>query len=278
MNFHQFAASFGILTEKLYPCDRIQRVPTESKPNKKNAAVFWDGRRAWVWVWGECEKIQWWNDPDAKPWTDEEKREWARKQQSAKEEKARRQREAAGKAEWLISQSIQATHPYLAYKGFPDERAMVVGDDLIIPMRDVSGKVHGLQYISLEDNEWKKLFLSGQKSTGAVYMMGPAAPETVLCEGYATGLSIAMAVRKMNLRMRVACCFSAHNILVVAPLIEGKKFVFADNDKSGTGQRTAVETGLPWVMSDTEGNDANDDMCKYGIMAVMKKIQEARRL
>lgn len=277
MNFKQFAASFGILTDKIYPCDRIQRVATASKPNKKNAAVYWDGRRAWVWVWGEVEKVQWWNDPDSKPWTDEEKREWARKRHAAQADKARRQQESAQKAEWIMSEAKADTHPYLAYKGFPDERAMVVGDDLIIPMRDITGKrVQGMQYVTLEDNEWKKLFLPGQKSTGAVFMIGPEAPETILCEGYATGLSIALAVRKMSLKIRVACCFSAHNIQVVAPMIKGRKFVFADNDKSGTGQRTAEETGLPWVMSDKEGEDANDLHRRAGIMAVMKKIHEAR--
>lgn len=279
MTFHQFAASFGIIVDRIYPCDRIQRVPTVSNPNKKNAAVYWDGRRGWGWVWGEVEKVQWWNDPDSKPWTDAEKREWARKRREALEDKARRQREAAEKAEWIMSESRNGTHPYLAYKGFPDERAMVVGDDLIIPMRDLSGKhVLGLQYVTLEDNEWKKLFLPGQKSTGAVFAIGDEAPETILCEGYATGLSIALAVRKMGIRMRVVCCFSAHNIQAAAPMLEGRRFVFADNDRSGTGQRVAQETGLPWVTGDNVGEDANDLHRRAGIMAVMKKIHEARKM
>ena len=71
--------------------------------------------------------------------------------------------------------------------------------------------------------------------------------------------------------------FSADNLAHVAPLIRGRRYVIADNDQSGTGQRVAEATGLPWAMSDRVGNDANDDHRQFGLMAVCKLMMRAER-
>ena len=51
-------------------------------------------------------------------------------------------------------------------------------------------------------------------------------------------------------------------------------FVWADNDKSKTGEKAAIETGLPWVMPDEEGWDFNDLRTKKGEFAIKKKLFE----
>lgn len=282
--FHQFAQSHGVITDRLHPRDSIQRLPTVNKPHRTNAAVFWDGMKGWIWIWGEQEQTIWFDDPNARPWTPAEKAEWGRKQQAMKAKKLAEQKEAAEAAEELIQGAGLDVHPYLASKGFPEVKGFIAGNGaLLIPMRDVqSNRITGLQYVMMQDNRWVKMFLPQQRSTGSVFSIGPAnAPETVLCEGYATGLSIAAAIERMRLRMCVACCFSAYNIEAVAPLIDGRRFVFADHDfpdKLGrrAGQDRAEATGLPWVMSDTEGQDANDLHQTAGILAVCKKLMELR--
>ena len=118
----------------------------------------------------------------------------------------------------------------------------------------------------------------GMKAKAAVFRMGDkAAPETFLCEGYATGLSILAALRSVGLRASVLVCFSAGNLVTVAPAIRGKGFVFADNDRSEAGERAAQQTGLPYCMSDRVGEDANDLHMRAGLMAVCQHLMTVRR-
>jgi len=67
------------------------------------------------------------------------------------------------------------------------------------------------------------------------------------------------------------------NMVSVADQIGGRRFVFADNDESGTGAKSAESTGLPWTMADEVGQDANDLHQKAGLFAVVAKIMEARQ-
>ena len=78
-----------------------------------------------------------------------------------------------------------------------------------------------------------------------------------------------MAVRQMRLNAAVLVCFSDSNMVHVAALTKGsRRYVFADNDKSGAGERAAKETGLPYCMSPTLGEDANDLHKREGLVAV----------
>ena len=74
----------------------------------------------------------------------------------------------------------------------------------------------------------------------------------------------------------VVVCFSASNLIQVADQIKGRRYVFADNDESLTGQKAAEATGLPWVMADTVGWDANDLHFEKGLFEVVSKIMKCR--
>ncbi len=105
------------------------------------------------------------------------------------------------------------------------------------------------------------------------------APEAILCEGYATGLSIQKACDMLRLDSAVMVCFSASNLTHVASLIRrssARHFVFADNDESLTGERAAQVTGLPYCMSPVVGEDANDMHARAGLLAVAKTIMNMR--
>ena len=119
----------------------------------------------------------------------------------------------------------------------------------------------------------------GMRAKGAVFRMGDkTAPETFLVEGYATGLSVHAALRSVGLRASVLVCFSANNLEFIAPQLKGRAFVCADNDKSGTGEKSAQATGLPYCMSPIVGEDMNDLHARAGLMAVCAQLMAVRRL
>lgn len=279
MNFVQFAQSHGVEINALRSGDRIWRCPTTTHPKSRNGAYYFDGRRGWVQAWDTGEPVQWWNDANATPWTDADKAEWARRRNAEQRRIAQRQREAAKRAQELLATCEHAPHNYLATKGFPDVSAMVTPDyAMVIPMRDVlTNDLLGAQVVAMENNAWEKKMLPGMRAKGAVLRMGPVrASESVLCEGFATGLSIDAAVKKLCIRAAVYVTFSANNLAHVAGLIGGKRYVFADNDESQAGERAACVTGLPWVASDTVGEDANDLHQRAGLMAVCRLLMTAR--
>jgi len=281
MDFIQFAASHGVLIQHLDDSGRIRRCPTEEHPRSDNGAYMFDGRRGWVMAWDGIAEAQWFDDPNARPWTDAEKKAWAEKRRAAERMTQRRRQNAVREAEKLIATASVSEHNYLHFKGLPEARGLVLPDNrLIVPMRSLGGDLRGVQsiYWDYDDRKWIKKMIFGMAASGAVFRIGSArATETILCEGYATGLSIDMAARQLRLNAAVLICFSDSNMAGVAPSVPGRKYVFADNDESGAGQRAAEKTGLHWAMSDVVGEDANDLHKRAGLMAVCKKLMEARR-
>jgi putative DNA primase/helicase len=145
----------------------------------------------------------------------------------------------------------------------------------------VTNRLQGYQriYYDIPSRKYEKKMLAGMQAKHAVFHIGNRqTDETWLVEGYATGLSVYHALRSCGLNASVVVCFSANNLLTVADQVQGKKFVFADNDASEVGKTTAEATGLPWAMADEVGWDANDLHAREGLWAVVGKIMEARQL
>lgn len=185
-------------------------------------------------------------------------------------ERLEAQHRAAVKAERMIKAAEMRVHPYLARKGFPAATALVWDGLLLVPMRDMtSGAINSVQTIT-EDGE--KKFLAGGKARGSVYRMG-SWPEMYLCEGYATGLSVRAALASLYRQAAVVVCFSAANVAHVAQKIG--HYVIADHDVSGTGERYAVASGLPWWMPPEIG-DANDMHQVRGVRALAEAINGLR--
>lgn len=284
MSFVQFARAHGVVIDDLNKSDRIQRCATVSKPKQKNGAYYWDGDRGWVFCWDDEAKTQWYEDPDAKPWTEEEKRAWAVKRQTMAADQQRKHENAALRAAVMLRSTKPDHHDYLARKHLPDVRGLVLPDgELFVPMRNLgTNELQGAQIIKWMPDElrWEKKMLPGMRAKGAVLRLGPkTATEMCFCEGYATGLSIELAARQVRLSVAVLVCFSDSNMAHVANLTSGgggRRYVFADNDKSGAGERAAKETGLPYCMSDMQGEDANDLHARAGLMAVQGLLMRVR--
>jgi putative DNA primase/helicase len=189
-------------------------------------------------------------------------------------EREKEQQNAAKKAAWIMHQTIQEPHAYLHTKGWPELKGAVwrptdENNLLCIPMR-VGDSLVGLQMI---DRNGAKKFLKGQRTSEAEYMIsnpGRGCAEWY-CEGYATGLSLREALHALRMRYRIHITFSASNLVKVAAKY-GDGYVIADNDASGTGERIARQTGLPYFMP--EAGDFNDFAQKAGIFAASQAIRK----
>lgn len=180
---------------------------------------------------------------------------------------------ARRKAKDMVASATWETHPYLVSKGFPEEKGLVMPDDrLVIPMRDAeTGEINSVQTITTYG---QKKFLAGGKAKGSVFMIGRGY-ERWLCEGHATALSVRAALTSLYRQATVIVCFSAANLAHVARKVRGQ-YVVADNDESGTGERYACKTGLPWWMPPEVGMDANDFHLAYGVRALANELNGLR--
>lgn len=280
-DFVSFASSFGLVLNGV-EAHRWIRVPTTDHPNKRNGAYFFAGDYAHVQNWATMESAVSWI-PD-RVFTEQERRSisirMAASKKSYTESRLKAQADASKRAAEMISKASKVVHPYLQEKGLGDVLGLVLDErELIIPMRDFkTDELLGAQSIRLTENQWEKKMIYGMRAKGAVLRIGnKRSAETIFAEGYSTGLSIDIALRLLRLNASVLVCFSAQNLSYVAQHTAGRRFIYADNDASQTGEVAAQATGLPYCMSDIVGNDANDDYQQFGVMAVAKKLMEVRR-
>lgn len=272
-DFVSFARSYGLTLDYAVSDGRWHRVPTEDHPRKKNGAYRYDGDVGFVQNHATMAEVAMWKDGTRASFMDKAAVR-ARLAISETMMKARHA-EAAAKAEDMVKRAVLMAHPYLAAKGFPDERGLVLDDNLLVPMREFRNysTINSLQRIRADGS---KLFLPGGKASGSVFLIGSfMAAERWLVEGYATGLSVRAALRELHREAQVVVCFSAGNLSHIGKLAKGMRpraYVFADHDESGAGARAAADTGLSFVMT-AEFGDANDYHQRHGVRALAKLIR-----
>lgn len=268
MDFIQFARSHGILINDLPPLGVWKRFPTEDHPRSRNGAVKFMGDVGFVQNHATSTVVSIWK-PDS-PITTKVKSTYLASIRSAEDEQKKKQHQAMQRAVGMLNGSGLSTHPYLEAKGFPDEQGNVLWQDgkpvLLIPMR-VGGNLVGLQQI---DEDGGKKFLYGQRTSNAVFTFDNKGMN-VLCEGYATALSVRLAFKQMKQRYTLHVCFSAGNMAKVAAGLE-PGLLIADNDASGTGQRVAEESGWKYWLSDRVGEDANDFHQRVGLFQFTQSL------
>lgn len=265
VTFIGFCRAHGLIVDSLIR-DRWVRVPTTDHPKRKNGAYKWTGSRGWC----QNHAVM----PEPASWHGSDSAVMAIDPRVAAEAAERERRRlvagrvaAADKAHSIIAQAKFSQHAYLHSKGFPDALGLVWERDgahiLVVPMH-VDRAVVGCQLIGVDGD---KKFLTGQQTKGATFTIGQGNP--VYCEGYATALSIHAALQAARLRRSVVACFSAHNLTYLAK----RGVVVADNDASGTGQRAAEATGLPYWMSERVGEDFNDAHQRLGLFVVSQSLK-----
>jgi putative DNA primase/helicase len=252
MRFEDFARSHGLIINGVVPGKWIA-TPTEDHPKKRNGRYKYMGDHGWVQNWATMQKAVLWKS-DRPQRLSPAIYQAVRNSEKEREDMAKK---AAARAGWILHNSLNAPHPYMDKKGFPDEPTKVWTDDdgnrlLVVPMR-INNALVGVQLI---DEQGHKKFLKGQRSKGASFTMD-AKGLPIFCEGYATGLSIRAVMKLINIRYQIHVCFSAGNIQEISRGIPGG-IVVADNDASRTGENAALETGKPYWISPTTGEDFND--------------------
>jgi putative DNA primase/helicase len=156
-------------------------------------------------------------------------------QKAAEAERAKDAESAAIKAQRMWDKARDANagprHGYLEKKRVSAFGLRVgFNDRLLVPLRDLDGKLHGLQYIAADG---QKLFGTGTIKEGHFHLIGDVRPDLPIAfgEGYATCAAAHMAVG-----WPVVACFDAGNLEVVIAawrkLYPDAKFVvLADDDR-----------------------------------------------
>ena len=258
MNFQHFAEGHGLIINSLV-MDKWVRVPTSDHPHKRNGAYIYDGKSGAIQNWATHEKPISWHSKE--PYVPDPDR--AAKRARAQKELEERQSKAAGKAAFILHNSTKDTHPYLERKGFESAKGYVWMGGLILPMR-IGRTLVGCQIIQPSG---EKKFLFGQKTKGASLVIDNKGRD-ILCEGFATALSVRRALRELRARYTIHVCFSAGNMLEVAKGTSNP-LVIADNDP--VGLRTARQIGQFWS-SAIEGEDFNDMELRLGTKAASQSL------
>jgi phage/plasmid primase-like uncharacterized protein len=274
MRFEDFARDHGLIIDSVIPFRWIA-TPTVDHPRKKNGRYKFMGDHGFVQNWATMQKVALWKADKQFHFTPELRKQRVEVDQQRQKDADR----AAVKAQKILDECLNAPHPYLDRKGFPDEASKIwtIHDPnksepvrlLVIPMRRNRDLV-GAQLIN---EEGTKKFLYGQITKGATYNMG-AKGITLLCEGYATALSIKAAMNAIKLPYAIRVCFSASNLEEVARGIS-ECFIVADNDPNGVGEKAARNAGKPYWISPTIGEDFNDYHLRHGLFQAsisLKKV------
>ena len=201
------------------------------------------------------------------------KKEQARQRQLIEEQaKQRRHAKAMQQAESILDNCEYSSlnHPYLLRKVCEPQLVPWIDSwgRLVIPVMDLQGNVHSLQYIS---SNGKKKFLSDGAVKGNFYQLWAGSDGIVICEGYATGVTLCSHYVP---NCSVIVAFDAGKILAVARVIrtafpEVAIIIAGDNDNNGSGQKAAIEaaqavngsTAIPVFDKHEMGTDWNDRWC-----------------
>ena len=206
-------------------------------------------------------------------------------------EKARRHAWARERAERIWSKAFPAPadHPYLTSKQVAGHGVRAYRGTLVVPVHDVTGGLHGLQFIAAAG---AKRFLKDTAVQGHCFQIGDtgdsgASIERIcVVEGFATGASVHAATG-----YPVAVAFHAGNMAAVARAIRGKHpqadiVVCADDDSDTPGnpgrtlgRQAALAVGGRLAFPDfgperQEGaSDFNDLHRARGLSAVLTDVR-----
>lgn len=161
--------------------------------------------------------------------------------------------------EWA-SFNQEGTSPYLERKGLPDLEGCRIethelGNRLIVPARDASGRLWGYQRIYSEKLSigTDKIFREGARKEGCFHALGELQSQSVflVCEGISTALSLRAALPGFT----VISCFDAGNLGPVArslrALYPETHFTFCADDDRWPG-----ENGKPSYTGETAAKAA----------------------
>jgi len=272
MTFIDFCRAHGLILDYVIDDGQWHRTKTIDKTNKQNGAYKCIGQVGFVQNHATMTEVMTWKAEGVFDIAD-----YRARMKTAQKDSENDAKRAAKKAAFMLSKSEVKEFAYCEMKGHKDIKINVLrqpdGDDLgLIPMR-VNGDLTSLQVLSYDTKHraWRKTFLKNGVTRGATFTIGNGSA-VILCEGFATGLSVFSACQSAKISATIKVCFSAQNMVVVAQKIK-PDLVIADNDVSQTGKKTAEKIGAPYWISSTVGNDFNDDYLSRGLFAVSNDLK-----
>ncbi|MBL0545510.1 DUF927 domain-containing protein [Aeromonas jandaei] len=223
--------------------------------------------------------------------------EWERihQQQQAKAEQAERQRalqrrRAASRAAAIAGDVTTGASPYLVGKGIEQPQAAISrtlireggenfpAGSLVVALTDEGGALVNVQLIRADGT--KRYLAAGQK-VGAYHRIGGGTLVAVV-EGYATGLSVHLAIRAT-----VYCAMDAGNLLAVAQIArrqhpEARLLLCGDNDEGTKGnpgkakaEHAAAAVGGLVALPPEFSGDWNDYHQAHGLTKTQEAIMSA---
>lgn len=204
-----------------------------------------------------------------------ERAELARRMEAARAardaEQRQRHAESAARAAdlWAKSRPADPHHPYTVKKNVRTHGARQLGARLVLPVTTVAGSLVSLQFIAADGG--KMLLAGGRKRGCCIVVADPPNPSRVIvCEGWATGASLAEA----DPAARVLAAVDAGNLMPVAVAVRDhwpNADIVIAGDADDVGRRAAhaaahAAGGLVLIPS-IEGQDWNDAMAGAEVAA-----------
>jgi putative DNA primase/helicase len=183
-----------VCREDIIADGQIHRFPTKHKERKDGWFVF-HGLAGAFGDWSQDIQGKWSVVNSNLSQVDQNLlREQQEKAKRTAEEESQRKHEAAAEIAFIKWNRASETgaSPYLARKKVGAYGVRFGGEHLIIPLRDVKGKLWSFQWI---EPDGKKQFLKGGKKKGCFHTIGVLedSKPIYIVEGYATGASVHMA-------------------------------------------------------------------------------------
>lgn len=256
--------------DKIIADGQLSRFHVEGdKAGSKNGwyVLFCDGIPAGCFgSWKTSDIIKWCIKSDRKLTQEQRKQNHSRMveaQKVRKTEEVKRRKFAKRKALsiWKSSSTAPYNHPYLLKKSVKMHGLRLYKKSLVVPIRDINGDLHSLQFI---DNVGNKRFLSGGRKKGCYFAIGTPLDTLCIAEGYATAASIYQVTGHA-----CAVALDAGNLKPVAIALRNKFpnlkiIICADNDINTDGnpgvtkaKTAALSVGASLVIPPNAG-DFND--------------------
>jgi len=277
-----------IVGKKFVKCPIIDGGPTDGR--------YWlvldDFPNGYMKNWKTGEERRWRGGVEFKSLSPEQKQKYLDKKKQQEQELDRERKTAAELASKIWSESVALSDQFLyfAKKGLKPVglRYFRETNEAIIPIFNDKNKIITIQKISPDGT---KTFLTGGQTEGGYFVIPGDSSKYIFCEGYATGLSIKIAMPDDN----VVVAFNAGNLEKVAKqfrkkLPENHFIIAADNDQWGKqnaglkfGTRAAEATGANLiypVFNSPLGNptDFDDLRQREGVPRVAEMIESCIQL
>lgn len=267
---------------------RIHRCAIVGKKRSNRSGAYRiteDGRFGGFENWSTGLGWQKWRAAQTPQLTPEQRSRFLEAQRATRDKEREDRAEAKRKAAKMWSTAVEGQHPYLDAKGVCSNGSRVLGEFLLVPMRDWDGDVHSVQTITASG---EKRFLRGGRLGECFHWIrcgNATGPVIYVCEGFATGATIHAATGGKP----VAVAFCASNLLPVCKLLREKLprvviVLCADNDKTaGNPGVTAANAAALEIKgrlvfpTGISGTDFNDMAKEKGLTEVRETLKKTSK-